>query len=212
MSVLNNLIDVIKRYFVSGVVVVVPVILTFIVLRFLFEMVDGILQTYLHGILGYYRTGLGVLTIVLLIMLFGVLTRNYLGNRIYRAGDRVLARMPIIRPIYSAAKQLLEAIASSSGGSFKEVGLVEYPRKGAYQLCFISRYMDLDIHGEKRKFISVFVPSTPTPVSGMVVIVPADEVIKLDMSVEDGIKFLVSGGVASPELVSDRAKRRQPIT
>ncbi len=212
MSVINNLIDIIKRYFISGVLVVVPVILTFIVLRFLFETIDGILKTYLHNILGYYRTGLGVLTIALLILLFGVLTRNYVGSRIYRAGDRLLVRMPIIRPIYSAAKQLLEAMTTSTGGSFKEVGLVEYPRKGAYQLCFVSRYFELDVEGEKRKFVAVFVPSTPTPVSGMVVIVPVEEVLRLDMSVEDGIKFLVSGGVASPELVRHRMAQKQSVS
>ena len=206
MSVANNIMDAIKRYFISGVLVVVPVILTFIVLRFLFEAVDGILQTYLHDLLGYYRTGLGVLTIVLLIMLFGVLTRSFIGHKIYRAGDRLLARLPIIRAIYSAAKQLLEAIAApTTTGSFKEVGLVEYPRKGVYQLCFISRTdMCLRIGGEERQFTTVFVPSTPTPISGMVVMVPTDEVVRLDMSVEDGIKYLVSGGVVSPTILNDR--------
>ncbi|HUV30743.1 MAG TPA: DUF502 domain-containing protein [Acidobacteriota bacterium] len=205
MSAVSTVIDTVKRYFISGVLVVVPVILTFIVLRFLFQAVDGILETYLHDILGYYRTGLGVLTITLLILLFGVLTRNWIGRRIYRAGDRLLVRMPIIRPIYSAAKQLLEAVTTTTeGGSFKEIGLVEYPRKGAYQICFVSRRLELNVGGERRRFISVFVPSTPTPVSGMVVIVPADEVVLLDMTVEDGIKFLVSGGVASPALLNEK--------
>lgn len=205
MSAVSTVIDTVKRYFISGVLVVVPVILTFIVLRFLFQAVDGILETYLHDILGYYRTGLGVLTIALLILLFGVLTRNWIGRRIYRAGDRLLVRMPVIRPIYSAAKQLLEAVATTAeGGSFKEIGLVEYPRKGSYQMCFVSRRLELNIGGERRRFMSVFVASTPTPVSGMVVIVPADEVVLLDMTVEDGIKFLVSGGVASPALLNEK--------
>jgi uncharacterized membrane protein len=188
------------------VLVVVPVILTYLVLRFLFEAVDGILGNYLHGILGYYRTGLGVLTILLLILLFGVLTRNFIGNKIYRIGDSLITRVPLIRPIYSAAKQLLEGLtASSHRGSFKEVGLVQYPRKGVYQIGFISRdEVSINVTGDQRDYTIVFVPSTPTPVSGNVVLVPREEVVRLDMSVEDAIKFLVSGGVASPTLLKDR--------
>ncbi|UCC44316.1 MAG: DUF502 domain-containing protein [Candidatus Zixiibacteriota bacterium] len=211
MSSSNSIVDIIKRYFIGGVLVVVPAILTFLVLQFLFEAVDGILATYLHDILGYYRTGLGVLTIVLLIMLCGVLTRNFLGRRIYEAGDRLLVRVPLIRPIYSAAKQLLQAMTTAQDGSFKEVGLVEYPRRGAYQLCFVSRRLTLNIDGEQRRFASVFVPSTPTPVSGMVVLVPAHEIMLLDMTVEDGIKFLVSGGVASPSLLTSR-RPAEPVS
>jgi len=191
------------------VLVVVPVILTYLVLRFLFETVDGILENYLHGILGYYRTGLGVLTILLLILLFGIMTRNIVGNKIYRMGDNLLTRVPLIRPIYSAAKQLLEGLtAGSDRGSFKEVGLVQYPRKGVYQLGFISRdRVPVEVAGDQREFTIVFVPSTPTPVSGNVVLVPREEVVRLDMSVEDAIKFLVSGGVASPTILKDRIVR-----
>jgi uncharacterized membrane protein len=202
----SKVVDAIKRSFLSGVLVVVPVILTFLVLRFLFEAVDGILQNYLHGLLGYYRTGLGVLTIFLLILLFGVLTRNIVGHRIYRAGDRLLTRVPIIRPIYTAAKQLLEGMAGgTTRGSFKEVGLVEYPRTGVYQLGFISRDdVTVRLGESEREFTTVFIPSTPTPISGMVALIPRSEVIRLDMTVEEGIKFLVSGGVASPAVLRDR--------
>jgi uncharacterized membrane protein len=205
MSVVNAILDVIKRQFVSGMLVVVPVILTFIVLRFLFQAIDGILDPLLSNLLGFYRAGLGVLTLILLILLFGFLTRNFVGRRIYELGDRLLARVPLIRPIYTAAKQLMEAMTSSSGGSFKDVGLVEYPRRGVYQLCFVSNRLLIEDSGDDKPYYSVFVPSSPTPVSGMVVVVPEDELIFLEMSVEDGIKFLVSGGVASPEQLRRRA-------
>jgi len=191
----------VKRYFLSGVLVVVPVILTYIVLKFLFEGIDGILQPFLHKALGYYVPGLGVLTTVLVIVLAGVLTRNFVGARLYKRGDRLLIRMPIIRPIYSAAKQLLEALTLPSNRSFREVALVEYPRRGAFALCFVSKRIHVQVDGETRKFATVFVPSTPTPVSGVVIIVPADEVIPVKMTVEEGVKFLVSGGVASPEFI-----------
>ena len=126
-----------KRYFFSGVLVVVPIILTYIVLKFLFDVIDGILSPLLYRIFGYYVTGLGLLTTLLIIILAGVLTRNFLGARLYHLGDRLLRRMPVIRPVYSAAKQLLESLAAGSGTAFKEVGLIQYPRLGSY--CHLLR-------------------------------------------------------------------------
>jgi uncharacterized membrane protein len=205
MSSVNNIATVIKRYFISGVLVVVPLILTYIVLKFLFEAVDGILQPVIHRVFGYFVPGLGVFTTVLLIILAGVLTRNFVGARLYSMGDRLLVRMPIIRPVYSAAKQLLEAVTIPSVKSFTEVALVEYPRRGVYALCFIVKRIDLELNGETRRFATVFVPSTPTPVSGVVIMVPADEVTPVNMTLEEGVKFLVSGGVASPELIKEKS-------
>jgi len=199
MSVANKIIDTVKRHFISGVLVVVPIILTYIVFKFLFESIDGILQPFLHDVFGYFVPGLGVVTTILLILLAGVLTRNYIGARLYRFGDRILVKMPVIRPIYSAAKQLLEALTTSSTETFKEVGMVEYPRRGAWALCFISRRLEVNRDGTDEKALTVFVPSTPTPVSGIVLIVPVKDVILLDMTVEEGLKFLVSGGVVSPD-------------
>jgi uncharacterized membrane protein len=206
MSAGSSVIAIVKKYFISGVLVVVPVILTYIVLRFLFEAIDGILQPVLHRLFGYYVPGLGIFTTVLLIILAGVLTRNFIGARLYKMGDRILVRLPIIRLIYSAAKQLLTAVTGPTTSSFKEVALVEYPRKGTYALSFVSNRIMLQSDGDQREHFVVFVPSTPTPISGMVVLVPAEEVIPLDMTVEEGIRFLVSGGVASPDLLKRKAQ------
>ena len=198
----NNIVAVVKRYFLSGVLVVVPIILTYIVLKFLFEAIDGILQPIIYKILGYYIPGLGIFTTFLVIILAGVLTRNFVGAWLYRKGDRLLIQMPLIRPIYSAVKQLLEAVTIPSARSFKEVALVEYPRRGMYALGFVAKRIEIEINGETRVFATVFVPSTPTPVSGMVIMVPVDEVVTVNMTIEEGVKFLVSGGVASPELIA----------
>ena len=201
MLLLNETAAILKKYFISGVLVVVPIILTYIVLKFLFETVDGILQPFIHHLLGYYIPGLGIFSTLLIIILAGVLTRNVLGAWIYRRGDSVLTRLPIIRPIYSSAKQLLEAIAAPSMSSFKEVTLIEYPRKGLHALGFISHRVEMSLNDEVSKYAVVFIPSTPTPISGIVVIVPEKEAVTLNMTVEEGIKFLVSGGVASPSLI-----------
>ncbi|MEW5995330.1 MAG: DUF502 domain-containing protein [Candidatus Zixiibacteriota bacterium] len=202
MSTAGKIAAAVKRFFLSGVLVVVPLILTYLVLRFLFDTIDGILQPLVERALGYYIPGLGIFTTLLIIILAGVLTRNIIGARIYTIGERMLVRMPIIRPVYSAAKQLLEAVTLPSTTSFKEVVLIEYPRRGVYVLGFVSSRLDLVINGEVRKFATVFVPSTPTPVSGFAVMAPVDEVIPVNMTVEEGIKFLVSGGVASPPQIA----------
>jgi uncharacterized membrane protein len=204
--------DYLKKYFVSGVLVVVPLILTYIVLRFLFDAIDGILRPGIEKVFGYYFWGLGVLTTILLIFLAGILTRNYVGHRIYGIGDRLLHRMPIIRPVYSSAKQLLTAITATSGASFKEVCLVEYPRKGVYALGFIAQRTQIEVGGELRDHAVVFIASTPTPVSGMITVVPIDEVFFINMTVEEGVKFLVSGGVASPAVLRNRPGGGQPAT
>ena len=203
--------NILKKYFLSGVLVVVPVIFTFIVIRFLFESIDGLLQPVIHELLGYFIPGLGVVTTVLLILLAGILSRNYIGKFLYRLGDNILARLPLTRPIYSAAKQLIEAIASDKSGVFQETGLVEYPRKGVYALCFVSHRFKLTKSGKTRNMVSVFVPSTPTPVSGTVIIVPPEEVTLLDMTVEEGIKFLVSGGVASPDVLKEAMSKTEAM-
>jgi len=204
MSVVGQMMAVVKRHFVSGMLVVVPLILTYLVLKFLFEAVDGIMQPLILGIFGYYVPGLGLVTTILVITLTGLLIRNFIGARLYRAGDRILERVPIIRPIYSAAKQFLEAVAIPTRNSFKSVVLIEYPRPGIWAMAFLSNRMEVEVRGGNQRLVSVFVPSTPTPISGMVVLVPEEEATILDMTVEEGIKFLVSGGVASPSLIKRR--------
>lgn len=201
MSFSGKVFDTIKRYFISGVLVVVPVILTFIVLRFLFEAIDGILGPYLNDLLGYYRYGLGVLTTLLIILLAGIFTRNLIGARIYRVGDRILAQVPLIRPIYTASKQLLAALTRTDAGSFQEVALIQYPREGLFSLCFISQRIRIKIDDEPKEYCTCFIPSTPTPISGMTVMVPAEQVTTVDMTIEQAVSFLVSGGVASPKLI-----------
>lgn len=194
----------IKRYFLSGVLVVVPLILTFVVLRFFFDAVDGILRPLIHKLLGFSVPGLGFAATIILIFIVGLITHNYVGGQLIRIWEKILNRVPMIRPVYSGAKQLLEATTSSSASSFKEVAVIEYPRLGVYTVCFVSQYLDFDISGKTRRFASVFVPSTPTPVTGWSVLLPTEEVTLVDMTVEAGIKFLVSGGVVSPRTLKSK--------
>ncbi|UCD17777.1 MAG: DUF502 domain-containing protein [Candidatus Zixiibacteriota bacterium] len=202
MSVLRLIKDIIRRQFFSGVLVVVPLILTYVVLRFLFESIDGILQPVVEKTFGYHIPGLGIAITLLLIILTGFFTRGYIGSRIYKTGDRILTKTPVIRVFYLAAKQLIEAITVPHIRAFKQVVIFEYPRRGAYALGFATNNIEFqDGNSTSRRLVGVFVPSTPTPVSGIVIFVPENEVIPLDISVEEGIKLIVSGAIVAPPLV-----------
>lgn len=199
MSFFGSVVDIIKRHFLSGVLVVVPLILTYWVLSALFHAIDGILQPLIHSLIGYYLPGFGLLTTILLIILAGFFTRNIIGARLYALGDRLLVRVPLIRPIYLSAKQMLGAVTSGNREAFKEVCLIEYPRPGVWVMGFVSRYTTADLGGGTKRFATVFIGSSPTPVTGWTVIVSEDQLFRLNMTIEDGVKFLVSGGVVSPE-------------
>ena len=198
------LLNIIKRYFLAGVLVVVPIILTYLVIKFIFELVDGLLRPLITHLLGYYWVGLGLIITILIVLLAGVLTKNFMGAALHKLIETVLARLPFISPIYSGAKQLLEAVTIPSKGSFKEVVLVEYPRTGVYAVGLVTRKVEILAEGKLRSFATVLIASTPTPFSGMAILYPVEEIIEIDMSVEDALKFLVSGGVVSPETIQEK--------
>ncbi|HDL03290.1 MAG: DUF502 domain-containing protein [Candidatus Zixiibacteriota bacterium] len=204
MSVFKIVKDIIKRQFLAGVLVVIPLILTYVVLRFLFETIDGILSPLIMRAFQYHIPGLGIVVTILLILLAGFFTRNLIGAKLYKYGDRILANIPVIRVVYLATKQLVEAVTLPSVKAFKEVVMVEYPRVGLYAIGFATNNVKLISNkAGTSRMVGIFIPSTPTPVSGFVIFAPEDEIITLNISVEDALKLLVSGGiVAPPELAA----------
>lgn len=203
MSIFRIIRDILRRQFLAGVLVVVPLILTYVVLRFLFRALDGILSPLLPKLLGIHIPGLGILATLLLIFLIGIFTTNVIGSTLVKYWDKLLARTPIIRVFYLAAKQLIEALAVPNIKAFKEVVMIEYPRKGIFVIGFATTQTKLISadKGEKR-LIGVYIPSTPTPMTGAIVFLPEEEVVSLDMPVEDGIKLIVSGGIVAPHEIS----------
>jgi uncharacterized membrane protein len=185
----------IKRQFLSGILVIVPIIITYLVLRFLFQGVDNILSPHLDKLIGFKIPGIGLIATIVLIFLAGVITHSLIGSRLYSIGEILFIKTPLVRTIYSSAKQLVEAVTVTDKKSFKQVVLVEYPRKGVFALGFITDEWEL----KGAKFFSVFIPNTPTPFTGWVILFPEGEVEQVDISIEDAIKFFVSGGIASPE-------------
>ena len=197
-SIGRLILDTVRRMFVSGVLVIVPIIATVIVLNFLFHTVDGVLSPVLERFLGYSIPGMGLLATILLILLAGALARNVIGSRLFSVGELLFVRTPLVRTVYSAAKQLVEAITLPQRKVFQRAVLVEYPRKGIYAVGFAAAKTLLNDGPLEGELVAIFVPSTPTPVTGFVIMVPADEVYELDISTENVIKMLVSGGIATP--------------
>lgn len=194
--------SVIRRRFISGLLVVVPLVVTYLVLRFLFQTVDGILAPAVVAVYGKPIPGVGLLATILLVMVTGWITTGVAGGRLIRIWEGWLIRIPLIRIVYGAAKQFLESVSRRNGTSFKQVGIIEYPRKGLFTFCFLANRLPLTTGEHTEERITAFVPSTPTPFTGFVVMVRVDEVIPLDLAIEDAIKLLVSGGIVVPEHLS----------
>jgi uncharacterized membrane protein len=190
----------VRRHFTGGVLVTVPVVVTLYVLYFLFRKIDGLLSPLLREILGYSVPGMGLIATLSLIVLAGILIHHSpFGSRMYALGEILLIRTPLVRAIYSAVKQLVEAFTLPQDKMFDQVVLIEYPRQGILTVAFVSSSVLVTANGSRSEYLTVFVPSTPTPVTGWMVLVPRDDVIPIDLTIEEAAKILMSGGIATPE-------------
>ena len=205
----------VRRLFLTGLVIILPLLITIWLLRALFILVHGISTPFILRVLSlmriplvddpsfttYFAPLIGVLLTALLVLLVGGLTTNFLGRRIVSDFDRLMLRIPLIKGIYGPARQLLDALNRKTN-TFQKVVMVEYPRPGVYTLGFLARQnTTLRSSGERRGlpgYSLVFLPTTPNPTSGWLAAVPDRDVIPLDMSLEDGIKTIVSGGIVLP--------------
>lgn len=184
-----------RKYFLSGILIIVPLIITYLVLRFLFLTVDGLLSPVLSKFIGYKIPGIGLLATLILIFLVGLFASSVVISKLVSFGESLFFRIPIIRTIYGPAKQLVESLTVSDKRAFKQVVLIQFPRQGLFTLGFVTKR----VHIKKEQFLTVFIPSTPTPFSGWTLLFKEEEVIPLEISVEEGIKFFVSGGITSPD-------------
>ena len=204
MSILGYIKNGIKRYFLSGILVIVPLIITYVVLRFFLSSIDGILSPLLVRYLGYDIPGLGIVITIIIVFVAGILTRGVLGRGAVSLWERLLNSLPLVRTIYSAAKQLLISVAEPKASMFQRVVIIPYPRLGMYSLAFAANEVTLDRQGVIGDYVAVFIPSTPTPFTGYMLMVKKDEIYPTNMSVEEAVKFIVSGGIVVPEMMLPR--------
>ena len=203
-SLRRRVLETLRRNFAGGVLVTVPVVVTLAVLYFLFQKVDGLLSPWLNKLLGYSIPGMGLVATLLLILLAGALTRNVLGSRLYAIGEILFIRTPLVRAIYTAVKQLVEAVTLPQKKGFDQVVMVEYPRKGLFVLAFASARFVVETGRRQGDFVAVYLPSTPTPVTGWVILVPREDVIPMDISLEEAIKIAMSGGITMPPRIREK--------
>ncbi len=197
MSFKNTITKVLRNYFLSGVLIIVPLIITYLVLRFLFVNVDGLLSPLINKLIGYKIPGIGLLATLILIFLAGIFASSVVFSRLVSYGQSLFLRIPIIRTIYGPAKQLVESLTIADKRAFKEVVLIQFPRQGIFTLGFATKRVSF----KNEELLAVFVPSTPTPFTGWTLLFKEDEVIPLEISIEQGIEFFVSGGIASPDIL-----------
>ncbi len=181
----------VRAHFLAGVLVAIPLLATLLILKWLFEWVDDILQPVIRGVFGRPLYGVGFLSTVVLVYITGFATTHFGGRRLVLFGESLLARVPIVRQVYNGIKQIVESFASPRGTGFMEVVLVEFPRKGMYMLGFVTNE-ELDSAG--RRMANVFVPTAPNPTSGFLQILPADDLIRTTIPVDDALKMVVSAG------------------
>jgi len=206
-SKVNKFIVVIRRYLFAGLFVWVPIWVTLIILDFLIKIFDKTL--YLlpnkynpNNLFTMHIPGLGIIFALLLLLITGLIANNLFGKKLVKIWDNLIGRIPVVRTIYLGVKQVLEAIFSASGGSFKKVLLVEYPRKGIWSIAFqTSDNSDEYAAYIGEKTVTIFIPTTPNPTSGFLMIVPEKDVKVLNMSVDQALKTVISLGVMQPQAV-----------
>jgi uncharacterized membrane protein len=197
-----------RTYFIAGLLTLIPVTVTVGILSWVFNLLDGFLGPYITLALGRPVPGLGLIATLLLVVVIGLVTTNIVGRRVLAAVDVVLHRIPLVRSIYSTTKQMSESILQGGPVNFQQVVLVEYPRRGVYQLGFLTGVIEGPLQDELaaragQRLFNVFMPSTPNPMTGYFVLLPERDVQPLRMSVQEGLKLLISGGLATRALQAE---------
>lgn len=196
---------VLRRKFLAGLVVVVPIVATILAIRFLFRAIDGFLGPWMGDVIGRDIPGVGLVTTVLLVLGAGFVATNLVGRRILGLAERVFTEVPLIRRVYGASKDIVESATLSQARVFKDVVMVEYPRKGVHSYGFVTSYTTRVEHDKRNTEIAnVFVPGPPVPTTGVLVAIPVDELFYLDMSVEEALKLILSLGMTAPESLVGR--------
>ena len=194
----------IKRYFITGLLIWVPLAITVWVLSVIAGLADNSLRLlpesiHPHTIIGVDIPGAGLVLTLGIVFVTGLLAANFIGQRLVSWWEGLLARIPVVNSIYNSVKQVSDRLFSSSGNAFRKALLIEYPRQGTWTIAFLTGQPGGDVANHLRgDFVSVYVPTTPNPTSGFFLMLPRQDVIELDMSVDEALKYIISMGVVTP--------------
>ena len=212
---LTNLNRRIRNIFLAGLLVALPISLTIFILSFLFNSLDTLSPVFTHWLIllgaplpkGYQIPFLGVVMTFVIIFLVGAVTTNIFGKKLLHLWEEIIENIPFVRRIYKGTKQVVSSFATMDTKSFTKVILIEFPRKGAHAIGFVTGKTRGEIkHITSDNHLKIFVPTTPNPTSGFIIFAEPTEFIELDMSIEEGIKFVVSGGIVSPDQIKKSIK------
>ena len=204
---MGKLFQKLRRDFLTGLVVLIPIVLTVYLVWSVITFIDKVIIPIIPpkynplDLFEIYIPGLGVFLFLIVTTLIGSLASGFIGRQAINLGEKILSRTPIINTVYNSIKQIIQAIFKPDGTNFKQPCLVEYPRKGIWAVAFIST----ETYGEIKKkinqgsLVTVFLPTTPNPTSGFMLFVPKDDIIILEMTVEDAAKLIISAGLVMPE-------------
>ncbi len=202
-----------QNLFIAGLLVLLPISITVFILTFIFQKLDNLLSPVFVKLLillglplreGQFIPGLGFVATIIIIVFTGLITKNILGRKLFSIGEIIVERIPVARSIYSGAKQIIDAVSKSQLEAFSKVVMVEYPRRGLFSLGFVTCKARGEIQeNTKENVLNVFIPTTPNPTSGLLIFVPKEDIIPLSMTVEEGIKLVVSGGIVTPTKNND---------
>lgn len=196
----------IKRYFITGLLIWVPLAITAWVLSLIASVADQSLRllpesAHPHTLLGYDVPGIGIAVTLLIIFITGLLAANFIGQRLVNWWEKLLARIPVVNKIYNAVKQVSDTLFSSSGEAFRKALLIRYPHPDSWTIAFLTGTPGGDAANHLQgDYVSVYVPTTPNPTSGFFLMMRKDDVIELDMDVDEALKYIISMGVVAPSI------------
>ncbi|MCE1187050.1 DUF502 domain-containing protein [Zoogloea sp.] len=193
-----------KKYFVTGLLIWTPLVITFMVLAWIVNTLDQVLLLVPahfrpEALFGFPVPGVGVLISVALLLITGLAAANFVGQRLVGFWEALLARIPVVKSIYSSVKQVSDTLLSSNGQAFRKALLIQYPRQGMWTIGFQTGTPNCDVAQHlPGDHVSVYVPTTPNPTSGFFLILPKEDTVELEMSVDEALKYIISMGVVAP--------------
>lgn len=193
--------------FVRGFAVIVPVALTYWFFRALLNAIDSILAPVFEYVLGRQIPGIGFISMVVIVLIVGLLSRNLVGRVLVKWFEKLVQTVPFVRGVYSAIKDLIGAFTvGGKGTTFRQVVLVEYPRTGLFTIAFVTNEMQFCYSNKKTiDFVNVYIPNPPNPTSGILILVPKNDAVVLDLTIEQGLKLVLSGGIVTPDVLAQKS-------
>jgi uncharacterized membrane protein len=200
----------IRNVFITGLLITLPIALTWFILQFLLKNFDALSPVFTHMLIqlgapiteGYRIPFLGLVVTLLIVLIVGWLTTNFFGKKVFQIGELLIEKIPFVRRIYKGSKQVVSSIAEADTSAFRKVVLIEFPRRGLLAIGFVTGESRGEVQELTREnMLNVFVPTMPNPTSGFLIFSPLEELTEVSMTIEEGIKYVVSGGLVTPPVL-----------